>query len=138
MERQLERKSGDRKDWTDLKSFQKLDKFDGSAKVFTDWEFQFHQFIRAFKIAMQWMTWVKDQDAEIANYGATEKAKEVKLLHPGVNLEEHHKQPYGVLSLLCTGTALQTAKNQKVFLGIRGVNSCWNLIRSCREDRGAT
>ena len=127
LEAKLSVKKGDRKDWTEQKSFLKLDKFVGSAKAFPDWEFALHQFIRPFKFAERWINWLKDQDLEITNFGASEKAKEVNVQYPDKDLEDYDEQLYGLLSLLCTDTPLQTVKNQKEYHGIRGALAWWKM-----------
>ena len=128
---ELEAKVGVKKkgweDWTELKSFQKLDKFDGIAKSFSDWEFTLHRFMRPFKFAEKWMNWIKEQEVVITNVVASEKAREVQLLHPDVDLEEYDEQVYGLLSLLTTGTSLQIVKNQKEYLGIREALAWWKM-----------
>ena len=43
------KKTVDPKDLTELKSFQTLEKWNGSEKTFGDWEFQFQQFVRPYK-----------------------------------------------------------------------------------------
>ena len=46
----------------ELKSFQKLDKFEGHAKNCSDWEFALHRFVRPFEFAEQLMNWVKGHE----------------------------------------------------------------------------
>ena len=58
-----------------------------------------------------------------------DKAREVAQGDPSVDIVWYDGQFYGVLAMFCTGTALQTVKNQCKNVGLCGSNSWWKLTR---------
>ena len=130
------KKTVDPKDLTELKSFQTLEKWNGSEKTFGDWEFQFQQFVRPYKEFERWLDWLKDQEEEITAHDAADKQREVAAHNPDVNLEWYDEQLYAVLSLLTTGSALQTVKNKREQHGTRGSNSWHKLTREVAGKSG--
>ena len=137
LEEKLTKKNDDRaKDWTELKSFQALGKFSGSEKDFADWEFKLQRFVRPFKEMEVWLDWVKDMDTELSLSEAGVKQREMAQKNPDIDLAHYDEQFYGVLSLQCEGTALQTVKNQREDVGVRGANAWWKLTREVAGKTG--
>ena len=122
----------DKKQWTESKTFQLLNKFSNSDGEFPDWEFQLQRFLRPYPGVEEWMDWLKNLDTEPTKEVVDEKSKELV----DVDLAHFDEQLYGVLCLLCAGTSLMTVRNQRENYGMRGSASWFKLTREVAGKTG--
>ena len=127
-----------KKDWLELKSFQAVAKYDGSEKDFGDWEFQFQRFVRPFAGSELWLDWIKNLDGSPTTEIVEDQKTEVALVNDKIDLDWYDEQLYGVLSLLCTGSALQTEEPARGARDPRHDDLVEVDARGCGEDRDSS
>ena len=109
-----------------------LGKFNGDEKVFKDFHFKLHKFVRQVPGLENFLDWVRLCDIE-PNHGFMEHYK----AQTGVALEHLNDQLYGVLSMVTEGNALQTVMNVAETYDLRGAMAWHRLTRDATGKTGA-
>ena len=133
---QLKAKNFEKRQLTEKKGFDRLVAFTGEEKVFGDWEFKLHQFIRPEIGFEAFLDEVKDMDKEPDDKAVQDLVDKIQIDY--MNAADallFDEQLYNVLSMLTEGPALTTVRNARELRGIRG---CVSWHRITRDVAGKT
>ena len=125
-----------KKELADSKSFGMVPAFDGEEKNFSDFELKLQQCVRPWKHFEEFLDWIKDHEDEPDIDELREKARAQAVQDPAVDLTWYDEQLYNVLGLVCQSTPLQTVKNLREAVGVRGCRSWWQITREVAGKSG--
>ena len=117
---------------TRWRSISSLPKFNGDEKIFKDFDFKLHQFVRPVPAFEKFLDWIKEADAE----PDVESMADYKM-STGAAVEYLNDQLYGILSTVSEGDALQTMMNVSESHDTRGAQSWYRLTREASGKTGA-
>ena len=123
--------AGGEKEMTRWRSIQAVPKFTGDDKIFKDFDFKLHQFVRPIVGFEKTLDWIKDQDGEPDQ----EKIAEYKV-ETGFAVEYLNDQLYGILAFVAEGNALNTVINLQEAHEVRGFHAWYRLTRDATGKTG--
>ena len=127
---------GEAKHITDKKGFEKLDKFDGAEKDFTDWEFKLHQYIRSSVGLESYLDDLKELVEEPSLAAAKDLQDQVGTRTVGADTGKYDEDIYSILSLLTKGSAFTLVKNVRDRVGYRGSVAWYQITREVAGRSG--
>lgn len=120
------------------KSFGTLERFSGDEKAFADWEFELQTFVRPLLQFEAYLDWVKECNEEITVEVWTTMKSNVDLAHGEgkIKMDWYDDLLCGIVSLLCTDSALASVKNVREEYGVRGTKAFWKITREVASKSG--
>ena len=132
----LAKKQTQRKDITELKSFEKVPKFDGEVKAFTDFEFKLHRFITPMTEFEEYLNLAKDRDTEPVLADVQQKHRDELVKNDKLDISWYDSQLHIALALVCVGDALTTVRQVRDQGGCRGAKAWHQLTREVAGKTG--
>ena len=134
---QLKAKNYEKKTLTEKKGFERLVSFTGEEKMFGDWEFKLHQFVRPEIGFEAFLDEVKDLDKEPDDVAVQDLLDNIQIdFMSTAEASLFDEQLYNLLSMLTDGAALTTVRNARELRGIRGAVSWHRITRDVAGKTG--